>query len=333
VRERDAAAGELLRIAAETRDRSCAFLGHEVRLGVRLALGDVGGADREIETMAHLADELRLPAEHLIVSWAKASRAMGDGRFADAERFLEESAAISRRVQHPSALDAFSGQMLWLRGEQGRLEAPGESEVAFDGLLERLTTSRAILRAGLANYHFDYGRVVEARAEFDALSAAGFTDIVRDEHWLVTMSMIAELCADLGDAPRAALVYDLLRRFDDRNVVHDLIRTYRGAVSQYLGLLARTVGRVADAARHFEDALGRNAQMGARPYLVRTQIEYARLLLDQGKRRDLSRARSLLADAVAAAREMRMPRILARGLALVERAGDDAPAPRGRARR
>jgi tetratricopeptide (TPR) repeat protein len=319
VEERAVVGAELLRLAEKTGDKNCAFLGHEVRLGVLLALGDIAGADREIEIMAGLVRELRQPIEHWFVTWCRASRAIADGRFAEGERLLHEGLAIGQRAQHPTALDAFAGQMLWLRGEQGTLHESENLEQTFRMLDERLPSARGILRAGLANLLGDMGRFEEARATLDELAAHDFADIPRDEHWLVTMSMLAEVSADLGDARRAALVYELLRPFADRNAVHDLIRAYRGSVAFSLGILARTMGRVTDAARHFEDALAMNAKMGTRPYLVRTQIEYTRLLLERGRRQDLAKARALVAEAVAGAREMEMKRNLALGLEMQER--------------
>jgi len=107
---------------------------------------------------------------------------------------------------------------------------------------------------------------------------------------------------------RAALVYELLRPFADRNAVHDLIRAYRGSVAFSLGILARTMGRVADAARHFEDALEINARMGARPWVAHTQHDHARMLLARGRAGDRQTASQLLASCLEIFRELGMER-------------------------
>src|SRR5439155_12836021 len=49
----------------------------------------------------------------------------------------------------------------------------------------------------------------------------------------------------------------------------------------FLGLLATTMARWAEAARHFEAALEMNARMGAAPRVAHTQFAYARMLLEK----------------------------------------------------
>src|SRR5207245_392892 len=74
-----------------------------------------------------------------------------------------------------------------------------------------------------------------------------------------------------------------------------------GSVSYHLGLLASTLGRVADAIRHYGDAATVHERMGARPFLAWTQLAHARLLLtrDAGARR--GEAGALLTSALATA--------------------------------
>ena len=50
-----------------------------------------------------------------------------------------------------------------------------------------------------------------------------------------------------------------------------------GAVSRYLGLLAATLDRRDEAARHFEHALALHERIGARPWLERTRRDVARM--------------------------------------------------------
>jgi tetratricopeptide (TPR) repeat protein len=126
----------------------------------------------------------------------------------------------------------------------------------------------------------------------------------------VTMAMLAEASADLGDGDRGAVVYELLRPFADRNVVHDLIRAYRGSVSLYLALAATAMREWEKAAEHFEAALDMNARMGIRPYVARGEYEYARMLLARGRRAD--RARALMTRALASARALGMNRLEAK---------------------
>jgi hypothetical protein len=70
---------------------------------------------------------------------------------------------------------------------------------------------------------------------------------------------------------------------------------FLGAVDYYLGRLATTMRRWAEAERHFGDALARHQEMGARPFLARARLHFAEMLLERGDPRDRGRARSLLA--------------------------------------
>ena len=79
-----------------------------------------------------------------------------------------------------------------------------------------------------------------------------------------------------------------------------------GAVARYLGILASTMSRWEDAARHFEDALEMNKRMGARPWLAHTQNDYARMLLARDRPGDRERAQELLEQALATYRELGM---------------------------
>ncbi len=302
IEERLEVATELLGIAEQSGDRAMELYGHEFRMGVFLALGDIPAADREIEAAARLAEEMRQPVYSWFATWWRGSRALCDGRFAEAERLRQEALAIGQRVQHPGAMAIAQGQAIWLASERGG--APEVFEAGFQFLLDYYPPAMIALRAGEAAYRAEIGEVDEARRSFETLAAHDFADIPRDEHWLVTLTTLALACAALRDTRRAATLYEQLRPFAERNVVHDLLRTYSGSVSLHLGLLAEAMGRLDVAARHFEDALAMNTRIGGRPFLARTQHEYARMLLARGRAADRGRAAKLLDQALACAEEL-----------------------------
>lgn len=101
VDERFAIGTELLELAERRRDKGSAFVGREFRFGVLLALGEVTAADRELAAMEQLARELRQPLELWFVTWFRASRALADGRYEDAERLMQEGLTLGQRAQHP----------------------------------------------------------------------------------------------------------------------------------------------------------------------------------------------------------------------------------------
>ena len=301
VEERLAVATDLLRIAEEVGDKTRVLFGHEFRMGVFLVLGDMPAADREIDAAARVAEEIRQPVYAWFTTWWRGSRALCDGRFAEAERLREAALALGQRIQHPGAMAIAQGQSIWLAGERGELhESFG---AGFQFLLDYYPPAATALRAGEAAFLAEAGSP-EARDRFEALAAHDFADIPRDEHWLVTLTILAQACAALPDARRAATLYELLLPFAQRNIVHDLLRTYNGSASLHLALLAHAMGKLDAAARHFEDALVMNARIGGRPFLARTQTAYARMLLERGRVADRRRAAALLDQAQACIDEL-----------------------------
>src|SRR5215475_9766434 len=113
------------------------------------------------------------------------------------------------------------------------------------------------------------------------------------------MDELAQVCAALGDRERAALLYERLRAYERRVVVIAWAEACNGAVARYLGLLATTMQRWDDAARHFEDALTMNAALGAWPQLAHTQRDYAAMLRARGAPGDPARAAELESAACA----------------------------------
>jgi hypothetical protein len=99
----------------------------------------------------------------------------------------------------------------------------------------------------------------------------------------------------VGDVASAKSLYGLLTPWAAFNAV-DVAEGFRGAISRYLGLLATMLELFDAAERHFEDALALNTQMGALPWVARTQIDCARMLLARERAGDRERAR-LLGDA------------------------------------
>ena len=311
VPERFALGSELVALAERTQSKTAAYVGHEYRASAMLALGDIAGVDREIEILDRIARDLRQPIELWFVTWFRAGRALGDGRFDDARRLIDEARALGRRAQHPGTLLIENGLELFLAHEHGRSE---EFAVRFELFTEHYPWAERLLRLSSALSLTELGREEDARVDFEVLAAQDFQDIQRDEHWMMIMAQLAAVCSDLADTRRAAMLYDLLTPFRDRVAVHDLLRVYSGAVVHYLGLLAATLGRFDLALEHFEEASAIHVRIGARPFLVRSQYEHARTLLARGRRQDVAKVQRLLHEAIESARAMGMDR--ARDLAV-----------------
>jgi acyl-CoA reductase-like NAD-dependent aldehyde dehydrogenase len=113
----------------------------------------------------------------------------------------------------------------------------------------------------------------------------------------------------LGDATHATALHDLLEPYADRNVAIGWASTCAGSASRHLGLLADLLGRRDEAIARLETALAMNERMRARPWVVQTQIDLARVLAQAAA--DRERAASLFDAALLEARQLGMPRVLA----------------------
>ncbi|MGH7898162.1 MAG: hypothetical protein ACREQQ_09425, partial [Candidatus Binatia bacterium] len=316
--ERLAIATEIIALAAGAAAMETAIGGHFWRFADLLELGDIVAATRELAAYTALASELRQPFYLWRSAVLHAALALLNGRFDEGERLALDALGIGQRLASPSPALVAGVQIFWLRREQGRLE---EMEGAIEAFVAEHPAMPAF-RSGMAHLCAELGREAEARAEFEQLAANDFTDLPRDATWLNLLDELSQVCAFLGDARRAAKLYELLLPFAARNIVITFVEACDGAVSHYLGLLAATMSRWEEAAKHFEDALSMNARMAARPFLARTQHEYARLLLGRCRPRDREKAVHLLEEALATADGIGMKRLAERiRLLLAESAG------------
>jgi tetratricopeptide (TPR) repeat protein len=296
VSERRAIATELVALAERTGDPNTAFLAHQMRFDANLALGEIAAADAEVAALARVAEELAQPVERMLVAAMRAGRALSDGRYDEAAEWIATAEAQGGRADHPTGRALAVGLGLFLAHERGAVD---DMETALGFFAERFPWAERMHRVGRALAASEVGRLDEARRYFESLAGAGFRDLSRDEHWLITLAQLATVCADLGDVARAELLTNLLAPFASRNAVHDLLRAHAGSVAHYLARLAATREQWTEAVAYFEQALEQNARMGARPALTRTRHEYARMLLRRGRRTDVPRARALVAEVLA----------------------------------
>jgi class 3 adenylate cyclase len=324
VDERLALGSEIVRLAEEAGDRTRPAMGHTLRLIALLELADIPAADAEIEAYARLAEDLRQPRFLAWIDVWRAMRALLDGRFEESERLAQEALTVAQRAQEPVAVQQFPIQMSWLCWEQGRFQ---EDEAIIRDSVEKYPAI-AGWRAAVPHLYSELGREAEARREFEPLAANDFSDLAQDPGCLLLGGMLSKVCAFLGDARRAAALYEQLLPYAGHNVVDLGAAVCRGSVSHYLGLLAATMERWEDAEKHFEEALEMNERMGARPLVAWTQHEYADMLLRRGQPGDRERALELLAQALDSAQEMGMKALVEKALALKLRAqGIDTTSP------
>ena len=307
-----AAATEVVRLADEVGNREMSLLGHAFRLADLLEVGRATAVDEEIAAFTRLAEELRQPRYLWWATLYRAMRVLLVGDFAEGERLAGEAVAIGQRAQGSDAAQAFGVHMFTIRRELGGLE----DLVAATEALSAEHQAMPSWRCGLVLLLADGGRVPAAQRELADLAARGFTDLPRDITWLVSMALLAETAALLGDRACAAVLYDLLAPYAERCVVFGYGLACWGSVSRHLGLLATTLSRWEEATGHFERALIVNRGMGARPWVAHVEHDYAVMLLARAAAGDRERAFDLVTRALDTAQELGMKRLVDSALAL-----------------
>jgi hypothetical protein len=300
--ERLAIANEVLELARRAGDARLAREGRGRRIVALLELGDVDAAHAEIALHARAAEELRQPYGRWQAAVWQAAEALLAGRLDEGESRAREAFELGRRVRMTDAENCFAVQSFMAAMDLGRLaelQATVEEWSRREAEPMRWTTGLPLLHAELGNRD-------EAAAAFEPVAVRGFAMIERDNQWLARIATLAETCAFLGDAARSGELYELLLPYAGRNVVMVEGWAGFGSADRPLALLATTAGRWEEAEAHFQAAIEMNSRLGARPWLARTQLGYAKMLLARRETGDHERANDLLQHAIAAARTLGM---------------------------
>ena len=213
-----------------------------------------------------------------------------DGRFAEAEELAAAALTVGQSVQPETAANFFARADLLRPARAG---STGRARGRVAGRRRRLSE-----RAGLACGRWPActprsAAELEAEREFEHAASADFHDVSEDDNWLAAVAFLGEVCAFLGD-----------RRARRRCSMICCCRTPSSSSSSGSPRPATAPWRACSAcwrrrwvagttpSRHFEQALAMNRRLGARPFVARTQLEYAAMLLaaaDAGARAATSR--------------------------------------------
>ena len=299
-RARLAIAEELLELGLATGDREAVLRGHAYRLWSYLELGDVAAVDRELTAYAGLAEELRMP-EHAWHTYAlRGMRVLLDGKIEEAERLAEQARRAGDRAEQPLAQQYYGIQMTQIRSMQGRA---AELLPSVRDLAERFPGIPA-WRTAVISLAARSGDDELAKLELERFAGDDFGVLPRDANWFTAMSLIGEAIALIGDADRAAGIYEQLLPYEGLVIVVARAAGCNGPVDRVLGLLAQTIGRTDDAERHLSNAVEIATRMGDRPGMALCGLGLAEMLLARDQSNDRELAQEMLSTVLGTAREM-----------------------------
>lgn len=310
--ERLALATELADLARRAGRRDRELQGMHWQVTAALELGDAERAEGLSRACTRLAGELRQPLYLWQTKMLEGLFGTLRGSVTDAERLAEESAVIGQRVR-PQAMPQFSTALLFVpRWEQGRI---AELEPDVSAFTERFP-GLVVWRCALAWIYGETGRDSEARSLLDQIAFDDFATLHQQANMLTCVAALAEACALVDDARRAALLYDLAARYADRCVVIAPGITCWGSAHHFMGLLAATMRRWDDAVGHFEAAIQKNTHLGTRTWVAHTQYRYASVLAQRQSGDDARHALDLLAQVLEIASELGQGMLQERALRL-----------------
>ena len=304
---------ELLSVSERLGDPVTCCRAYHLRARVAGEVADLEEANRCIAAYEHLAEELGQPLLGWIGLWYRTGLVLVSGEIPEAERLAGRILEAGQRMGQPDTSVYWAVHLFDVRRDQGRL-AEFEADLA---VIARDFPGLTFLRAYLALLFCEVDEDARARPIFEEF-AADFSAIAVDVAWTRTMAALAEVCTHLGDTARAAELSTMLDPYADQFAA--AAGAFGGSLSHHLGMLAGTLSRFDEAEAYFAAAAGTHDRIQAPAWLARTRLEWGRMLLARRQPGGVERARDLLGQALATARELGLATVERRAVALLGRA-------------
>ena len=284
-RQRFAEATELGVLAESLGDDDLKLMADAWCLVGLLELGEGERAAAAMPDMDAVATRLRQPLYQWGAAGFQAMHKLLLGDFVEAEQLMQRAMEMGQRVSTQHAIQNQLVQLITLRWCQGRL---GEVAVFVDGVGLSTETFPAwqAIQAWVA---WVTGNDDRAHELLSKIAASDFAGVVSGPYSRPAAALLSEVVAAYGDRASAAVLYDSLSSSADVAIVVGRASVCLGAGARFLGVLARTLGRLDDAERHLERATALNRDLGARPFVAMAQFEHARVLRERGAANDLAR--------------------------------------------
>ena len=302
--ERFADTDELLAIAETSGDPVLTSRALGLRFKAAMELGDVTEAEQSLTRNQEVVSDLGQPG----LTWATMHHRAtllilrGDpGAEAAADAAYEYGAKAGRTFGG----SFWFGHRFTPCWHQGRL---GEFEEFLEEFLVR-APNHPFPKICSTHILVDTGRREGATRVFDEIAATGFAHPTHNTAWLWFFTEAAWVCSRLHRSDCVAPIRSALEPYADQLVVGGFGGFVGGPVTFYLAILATTAADWLAAAAHFTAATATLERIGARPWLARTRVEHARMLLARAEPGDGELARELIDLALATSRELDLTKI------------------------
>jgi len=287
-----------------------AMWGRIWRVDSAFELGGLAAVDSELLALKTVADSLHYPLAQWHLLRLRAAREALVGRFAAGEQHAAAALELADALQDPSlrtlhwAFLYSVAHVRWATDTAQGFPLPAEQIIDF---LISTPGMPPVGRASLVGLYLLLERRDEAHEVLRQM-VAQVEGYPVDGAWIVTVELLADGAAHLGDVEAAAVLYPLFAPYG-----HLMIAGGTGALacvgsaSRTLGRLALLLGRPEIAEVHLRDALRFEDRMGARPFAAMSRLHLAEVLLARGGTGRLTEAAGLARTALETMRALDMP--------------------------
>ncbi len=276
------------------------------RLRAALQLGWRAVADEATARIARLAERGGLPLARWHLLRGQAARAALEGHFAAARAHSKAAGALATAFGDQLAIGlghALGVNIALLRGDATELSAgfwPNLDAMAPSPLMTVFRASALLVE----------GRTEDSRAAYEQLRPLLGDPPDDDTGWSGVLVQLIDLVEAFGDAAAARLLADQLRPYTAYPGAFGLpTALFVGAMAGPFGRALAHAGELVEAETALRGAITADLALGARPYVVLSQLALADVLLRRGA---ADAAVPIAGEAAAQARRLDMPGPLAR---------------------
>lgn len=241
--------------------------------------------------------------------------ALMEGRLDEAEAMI--TVGLDDHNQRIGQLNNFLAQFMLLRREQGRWEEIYGALVASADANPTLVA----FEAGVAMAEAEMGRTDEAAVRLRSLVHEDLARVPRDSLFPSALSFLTIAAFALRDADSAGVLLPHVELYRGQVLVVSGVVAALGSADRFEAMCLATLGRYEEADVRFESARGIERRIRSEPFVARTDVAHAEMLLRRGTCADQERARSLLAGAEEAAARLGMDGVRRQAAALLAGAG------------
>lgn len=240
-----------------------------------LEVGDLNAMRGEGAQLERLADQFGQSAYRWWPQLWRATQALLTGRLDEGERLAHQAFETGAAAFGEAAELELQAQIFWLHFERDTIAELSPEAGALATRYSFMPVWQCV-RALVALRRDDLDT---ARSVVHDLAADGFAQLRQDASWMLAATLLAEVCAGVGDLETAPRLFGTLAPYAGRWAVTASGSVCLCPVSRPLALLAATTGGADAAERHFADAHGQAQAASAVTLVARLERERASLLI------------------------------------------------------